>query len=173
MFFTLISYCFLSQPALASLNSNPSKLKQMKSGHSSLFFQNSSKKSYLLYQAKQRELELRNALAFKKRQKELKILRKKRELKNKLEELEFQSYIHPDKILSLSQKLSGDEKAFWNYYNQMGLIEVDRKRAFTQYKQQYKNHQKRKKSTVQSRLKATQILRKKFNPVENSPFENL
>lgn len=173
MFFVLLSYFLLSCPALAD-----SKLSDSKNlAHPSLFFQNSSKKAYLLYQAKQREFKQRQALALKERETQLKSLQKQKKLKDKVEELEFQSHIHPEKIPSLSQKLSKKEEAFWEYQNQLRLMEVSRKRAFHNYKKQYKNYQKRKRSALQTRLKKTQLLRKKFKPinqaVESSSFENL
>ena len=161
MFFVLLCFSFLSVPVFASSNS---------STHPSLFFQNSSKKSYLLHQAKQREFQQRRLIALKQRQKQLKKLQKQKELKNKIEDMEFQSHIDPDKLPPLNQRLSKKEETYWEHQNQIRFMEVARKRAFLKYKKQNQNYEKKKRSAVQTRLKKTQILRQKFKPVENSPF---
>ena len=174
MFF--LFYIFLSNPIFAEASLSNSKLKNPHSAHISLFFQNSSKKSYLLYQAKQRDFKERRTLFLKDRKKQLKKIRKQKELKNKIEELEFQSHLFPDKIPSLSQKLSSPEESFWDYQNQMRLIETDRKRAFLQYKKQHQNYKKRKRAILQARLKTTKLLRQKLksiNPIAETPqFES-
>ena len=169
-------YFFLSTPIFAEASVNSSKLKNSHSDHISLFLQNSSKKSYLLHQAKQRYFKERKTFFLKDRKKQLKKLRKQKELKNKIEEWEFQSHLSPDKIPSLSQKLSSPEESFWEYQNQMRLIETDRKRAFLQYKKQQEDYKKRKRAVLQARLKTTKLLRQKLksiNPIaETPPFES-
>ena len=169
-------YFFLSTSIFAESSLSNSKLKNSHPAHISLFFQNNSKKSYLLHQAEQRDLKERKTLILKERKKQLKKLIKQKELKNKIEELEFQSHLYPDKIPSLSQKLSSPEESFWEYQNQMRLIETDRKRAFLQYKKQHQNYKKRKRAILQARLKTTKLLRQKLKSidqiVETPPFES-
>lgn len=169
-------YFFLSTPIFAEAGLSSSQLKNPHPAHISLFFQNSSKKSYLLYQAKQRDLKERKTLILKERKKQLKKLKKQKELKNKIEEWEFQSHLYPDKIPSLNQKLSIQEEAFWDYQNQMRLIETDRKRAFLQYKKQQEDYKKRQRAILQARLKTTKLLRQKLKSInqtaEAPPFES-
>jgi len=166
----LFSFCLLNSifAQASQFDSHPP--------HVSLFYQNSSKKAYLLHQAEQRYLKEKSKLALKKRQKQLRNLRKAKQLKNKIEELELQSYLYPDKIPSLNQKLSQQEEAFWDHQNQIRLIETGRKKAFLQYKKQYAKDKERKKSLLQTRLKRTNLLRQKLKSrhqtTEVSPFES-
>ena len=149
-----------------------SKSKKQAS-HSSLFFQNSSQKVYLLHQATQRQFQQKRAFALKQRQKELKKIKKQRALKNKIEEIEFQAFIQPNQIPALNKKLSLLEESYWEHQNKTRLRQRDRKKSFYQYKKQYQKYQNKKKLAVSNQLKRTQVLRRSFKPVEITPFENL
>jgi len=170
------SFCFLFfvSPLLVE---GKTPAKKSHHSHTSLFYQNSSKKAYLLHKARQKEFEGKKDRALRQRQRQSKGIQKEKAIQNKIEELEMKSHFQADKISPLGKKLSRKEEAFWSHHNQIRLIETARKRAFLRYKKQFNKDKKKKQTVLQKRLKRTQLLRKKlkslYQTVEVSPFETL
>ena len=139
--------------------------------HSSLFLQNKSHKAYLLYKNKQNQFKNKQEKALQVRRKEMKKIRKAKQIQNRVEDLEYKSHIQPDFVPSLEKHLSNQEEAFLEHQNKQRGFEIFRRRVFSKYKQESQSYKNRQRVILANRLKKIQVLRNKIDLVEISPIE--